>query len=132
MLYLTCAGADEKPLVFAGRNAHTPFLSAAALIDFDVEWLYGEKQGNYLYCDISAGSGSNAMMRDPEFTAKFITEFSDRIYYGADVCAPTQTFQYDFLAYLENLCNTNCISQEDYEKVMYKNAEKLRLIGKAG
>ena len=54
MLYLACAGADKKPLVFAGRNAHKTFLSAAALIDFDVEWLYGEKQGNYLYCDISA------------------------------------------------------------------------------
>ena len=78
-----------------------------------------------LYCDLSAGSGSNAMMRDPEYAAKFITEFSDRIYYGADVCAPTQTFQYDFLAFLENLCEKNCISREDYEKIMYKNAEKL-------
>lgn len=78
-----------------------------------------------LYADLSAGSGSNAMMRDPEFAAKFITEFSDRIYYGADVCAPTQTFQYDFLAFLENLEKTNCISREDYEKIMYKNAEKL-------
>lgn len=54
MLYLTCAGSDKKPLVFAGRNAHKTFLSAAALVDFDVEWLYGEKQDNYLYCDISA------------------------------------------------------------------------------
>lgn len=78
-----------------------------------------------LYADLSAGSGSNAMMRDPEFAAKFITEFSDRIYYGADVCNPEQTFQYKFLDFLEELCRTKCISQEDYEKIMYKNAEKL-------
>ena len=78
-----------------------------------------------LYCDISAGSGSNAMMRDPEFTAKFLNEFSDRVYYGADVCAARQTFQYTFLEYLESLVKDNSISQEIYEKIMYKNAEKL-------
>ncbi len=78
-----------------------------------------------LYCDISAGSGSTAMMRDPDFAAKFLTEFADRIYYGADVCAPTQTFQYDFLDYLENLFKQGGISLETYEKIMHKNAEKL-------
>lgn len=78
-----------------------------------------------LYADLSAGSGSNAMMRDPEFAAKFMEEFQDRIYYGADVCNPEQTFQYKFLEFLENLCETKCISQEVYEKIMYKNAEKL-------
>ena len=54
MLYLACIGAEEKPLVLAGRNAHKTFLSASALIDFDVEWLYGGKQDSYLSCDISA------------------------------------------------------------------------------
>ncbi|MBQ2840036.1 MAG: amidohydrolase family protein [Oscillospiraceae bacterium] len=78
-----------------------------------------------LYCDLSAGSGSNAMMRDPEYAAKFLTEFADRIYYGADVCAPTQTFQYDFIAFLENLVKEGGLSQENYEKIMRKNAVKL-------
>ena len=55
MLYLAVTlnkMGDEKPVVFAGRNAHKAFLSAAALIDFDVEWIYGES--NYLSCKIDA------------------------------------------------------------------------------
>lgn len=78
-----------------------------------------------LYCDISAGSGSNAMMRDPEYAVKFLNEFADRVYYGADVCANIQTFQYDFLAFLEGLVTDGGLSQDNYEKIMYKNAEKL-------
>lgn len=30
----------ERPLILAGRNAHKTFLSAAALLDLDVEWLF--------------------------------------------------------------------------------------------
>ncbi|MBQ8427302.1 MAG: amino acid decarboxylase [Clostridia bacterium] len=42
---------NKKPLVLAGRNAHKSFLSAVALLDIDVEWLYG-KDCSYLSCDI--------------------------------------------------------------------------------
>ncbi len=78
-----------------------------------------------LYCDLSAGSGANAMMRDPEYAAKFLTEFDDRIYYGADVCNVAQTYQYEFSDFLENLYKEGGISLDTYEKVCYKNAEKL-------
>ena len=78
-----------------------------------------------LYCDLSAGSGSNAMMRDPEYAAAFLTEFSDRIFYGTDVCAVGQTFQYKFDDFLTGLVTSNAISQETYEKIIRKNAEKL-------
>lgn len=81
-----------------------------------------------LYCDISAGSGKNALMRDPEYACKFLTEFADCIYYGGDVCtmpATDDAFPYDFLAFLEYLVNTGGISREDYEKIMFKNAAKL-------
>lgn len=57
MLYLACAGnvkTAEKPLVFAARNAHKTFLSAAALIDCDIEWLYGSDEQSYLCCNITA------------------------------------------------------------------------------
>ena len=37
-----------------------------------------------LYCDLSAGSGCNALSRDPEFAISFLTEFQDRILYGRD------------------------------------------------
>ena len=78
-----------------------------------------------LYCDLSACSGSNAMMRDPEYAAKFLTEFSDRIYYGSDVCHEAQTFQYDFDNFLTELVNNGMLSRENYEKIICKNAEKL-------
>lgn len=78
-----------------------------------------------LHCDLSAGSGSNAMMRDPEYAAKFLTEFADRIFYGADVCTPGKTFQYEFIDFLEKLVLEKGLSIDNYEKIMYKNAEKL-------
>lgn len=37
-----------------------------------------------LYCDLSAGSGRNAMERDPEFAKDFLLEFQDRVLYGRD------------------------------------------------
>jgi len=78
-----------------------------------------------LYCDLSAGSGSNAMMRDPEYAAKFMAEFADRIFYGADVCSTFNTFQYDFDAFLTKMVADGMLSQENYEKIIRKNAVKL-------
>ena len=55
MLYLALLKArNEKkpPLVWAARNAHKTFLSAVALLDIDVEWLYGSDKENYLSCTL--------------------------------------------------------------------------------
>ena len=43
MLYLAMLmnHSGERPTVLAGRNAHKVFVSAMALLDFDVEWLAG-------------------------------------------------------------------------------------------
>lgn len=54
MLYLAILKANEKgerPLILAGRNAHKAFLSAVAMLDIDVMWLYGEN--SYLSCVIT-------------------------------------------------------------------------------
>ena len=56
MLYLALLRArDQKkaPLVWAARNVHKTFLSAVALLDMDVEWLYGTDDENYLSCTLS-------------------------------------------------------------------------------
>lgn len=37
-----------------------------------------------LWCDISAGSGHNALSRDLAFTREFLLEFQDRVVYGRD------------------------------------------------
>ena len=55
MLYLALIAAKEngkRPLILAGRNAHKVFISSAALLDFDVEWLIGG--GSYMSCVITA------------------------------------------------------------------------------
>ncbi len=38
-----------------------------------------------LWCDLSAGSGLNALKRDPEFSRMFLIEFQDRCIYGRDI-----------------------------------------------
>ena len=57
MLYLTLLYSkkhNKAPLIFAGRNAHKSFLSAVALLGFDVEWLYPNKCQSYHSCLITA------------------------------------------------------------------------------
>ncbi|MCQ2432987.1 MAG: PLP-dependent transferase [Clostridia bacterium] len=55
MLYLVCLWAAEQgrtPKILAGRNAHKVFLSAAALLDMKVDWIW-PTGGDYLSCDIT-------------------------------------------------------------------------------
>ena len=54
MLYLAllCRGNGKKATVLAARNAHKVFVSAMALLDFDVEWLMADG-ASYLSCAIT-------------------------------------------------------------------------------
>lgn len=55
MLYLAMSardGAGGRPVALAARNAHKSLLYAAALCDFDVEWLYSE--GGLCACPVTA------------------------------------------------------------------------------
>lgn len=57
MLYLIALYAKQygkRPLIAAGRNAHKTFLSAAALLDFDITWLWPEQSDSYLCCRLTA------------------------------------------------------------------------------
>lgn len=51
MLYLATCGANRK--ILAARNVHKAFLSAAALLDLDVTWLYPEDNMAYLCCKVT-------------------------------------------------------------------------------
>lgn len=76
-----------------------------------------------LYCDLSAGSGYNALSRDPEFGYRFIEEFSDRLLYGTDICVPGQK---TYLAsWLDDALASGCISPENYRKICRDNAIRL-------
>jgi predicted TIM-barrel fold metal-dependent hydrolase len=78
-----------------------------------------------LYCDLSAGSGANAFMRDPEYAAAFIEEFSDRILYGIDLVSKDSRFPFDFCAFFEKMLDDGSISPENYRKIFRDNAVKL-------
>lgn len=57
MLYLAVLHAKQsgkKPVIAAGRNAHKTFLSAAALLDFDIVWIYPQNAESYLSCNFDS------------------------------------------------------------------------------
>lgn len=78
-----------------------------------------------LYCDISAGSGANALMRDREYAARFLEEFSDRVLYGCDFCAVTNTHQFALDKFLDDMVADGYLSMENYKKIVRENAIKL-------
>ena len=56
MVFLVCQYArltGKRPLIAAGRNAHKTFLSAAALADAEVVWLYPQEGDSHLSCRLS-------------------------------------------------------------------------------
>ena len=78
-----------------------------------------------LYCDISAGSGANALMRDKEYAARFLEEFSDRVLYGCDFCAVTNAHQFELDAFLDGMVADGYLSMDNYKKIVRENAKKL-------
>ena len=80
-----------------------------------------------LYCDLSAGSGANALMRDPDYAKRFIEEFSDRLLYGCDICQAFNTHPYVFDEFLNGMRESGGISEENYYKLVRGNA--IRLLG---
>ena len=44
----------KKAVIAAGRNAHKSFLTAVALLDVEVEWIYPKNTDSYLSCALTA------------------------------------------------------------------------------
>lgn len=70
MLQLAMLYAKEngkKPLIAAGRNAHKVFMTAAALLDFEVEWIFSKNRKNIISCEITAENLENFLsdMNEP-------------------------------------------------------------------
>ena len=80
-----------------------------------------------LCCDLSAGSGYNAMTRDPAFGYAFMEEFSDRLYYGTDICDPANigSPMLKLAAFLDEGLTTGRLSPEAYYRISRGNAEKV-------
>lgn len=60
----------KKPKILAGRNAHRSFIHAAALLEFEIEWLYGNS--DYLSCKIHAEDLEKAIIESLP-TAVYLT-----------------------------------------------------------
>lgn len=76
--------------------------------------------------DLSAGSGCNALMRDREYAAQFMTEFQDRLYFGTDICSPRNfDFARNYTRFLLEMRDNGEITAEVFEKIARGNARKL-------
>lgn len=70
MLYLCMLYAKQegqRPLIAAARNVHSTFIRAAAMLDFDIRWLYGDRKDGYLSC-----------MIDPHRLEHWLSQETDR------------------------------------------------------
>ncbi len=58
--------STSRPVVVSGRNCHKAFLRGAALLDFDVEWLYDEADGegcSLTRCEVSENQVESVLER---------------------------------------------------------------------
>lgn len=73
--------------------------------------------------DLSAGSGFNAISRDPEYGVRFLNEFQDRLFFGTDICAPDTPVP--LVEYLIQLKGSGRITEPVFNKIARENAVKL-------
>jgi predicted TIM-barrel fold metal-dependent hydrolase len=77
--------------------------------------------------DLSAGSGFNAISRDPAFGYRFLEEFQDRLFFGTDLLRTGQDLPQ--VEYLKSAVQQAKISKATYEKITWQNADRLLGLG---
>lgn len=81
-----------------------------------------EKYPN-LYGDLSANSGSRAIMRDEAFGLAFLEKYQDRMFFATDMVNKHMAFPLG--AWLDQMHAEGKLSQEAYEKILYRNAQRV-------
>ena len=76
-----------------------------------------------LYGDLSANSAGQAIMRDPEFGLKFLETYADRLFFATDMVNSTMVFPLG--AWLDEQVEKGSLSRETYEKICWKNAQRI-------
>jgi predicted TIM-barrel fold metal-dependent hydrolase len=79
--------------------------------------------------DLSAGSGYNAISRDPEFGYAFMEEFKDRLCFGTDIANVPQKLP--IVPYFAELKEKELISFTAYENITWRNADRVLGLGLA-
>jgi len=90
MLHLAALHARQRgktPRIAAARNVHKTFLSAAALLDLTVDWLYPAQGGSYLSCVIGPEMLEEYLSGAPEKPAAVYLTSPDYLGALADVAA---------------------------------------------
>jgi len=77
-----------------------------------------------MWGDLSAGSGYNAVTRDPEWGYQFLEEFQDKLLMGLDCCYPSND-ECPLMGFLREAVAKGKISQHAFDKIMGENAVKL-------
>lgn len=76
-----------------------------------------------LYCDLSAGSGYNALARDPENGFRFLEKYQDRILFGQDIAYAKDNPPLS--GWLDEMYLAGNISETVYWKVCRENAVRV-------
>ena len=76
-----------------------------------------------LYGDLSANSGSRAVMRDPEFGLWFLETYADRLFFATDMVNKDMVFPLG--AWLDEMVASGKLSRGAYEKIVRENARRV-------
>jgi len=76
-----------------------------------------------MYGDLSAGSGYNALARDPDYAVQFLNEFQDKLLYGTDICRAEADIPLP--GFLLDLRDKGKIGGEVFNRIARENAVKL-------
>lgn len=79
-----------------------------------------------LWADISAGSGHNALTRDPAFALQFLDEFQDKLMFGTDSCRRSDVNNtWRTVGLVQDLESRRQLSAGALEKIKWENATRL-------
>ena len=76
-----------------------------------------------LYGDLSANSAGQAIMRDLEFGLKFLETYADRLFFATDMVNSDMVFPLG--AWLDEQVEKGALSRETYEKICWRNAQRV-------
>ncbi len=90
MVYLAALYARSKgkmPRIAAGRNAHKTFMTAAALLDVEVDWLFPERWEGLASCSITENGLEDYLTRAKELPVAVYITSPDYLGHIADIRA---------------------------------------------
>ncbi len=76
-----------------------------------------------LYCDLSANSGGQAILRDEDHGLAFLEKYQDKLMFGSDLA--NVNMEFPLADWLDEKVENKQLSQLAYEKICRLNAKKL-------